>query len=396
MTDVIHAPAPAADGGFTLDALLAPLTADAFSQEYQGRREWIHSGPQDRFEGLLSWRTLNALIRDQRPAGPRFRLIKGGRRIPEEAYHRTAHTLRGPLRLLDPARFLAELRGGATLVWDAIDQGHPPIRAMKNELERALRAFVFVNMYASWGTLSGTDDHWDDHDVFVLQLTGRKHWRVHPATRSWPMPGDEVTDPPAAYAHEWTLTPGTVLYLPRGWWHRATPVGEPSLHLTIGVLRPTNADLLEWLLARAQASELVRQDVPWPMDDDERVAHAAALRSVLDKWVHAGNIELFERAQDAAHYVDPRPTLQAVGDARPEAWDPDASALFLSTRARVETHGADVVLIVGGAEWWAPKAAGPLLADLVAGHPVRLGTLLAQVPDALVAELVTAGILAVD
>jgi hypothetical protein len=33
---------------------------------------------------------------------------------------------------------------------------------MKREIERALGTFAFVNLYASWGNASGTNDHWDD------------------------------------------------------------------------------------------------------------------------------------------------------------------------------------------------------------------------------------------
>ena len=387
--------AAAAREQFTFASLVEPLGVEAFLKEYQGKREWMHHGRPDRFEWLLSWRGLNALIRDHRPASPRFRLMKGGNPLPEGAYHRMVPTLRGPLRLLDPARLLAELRRGATLVWDAIDQGHPPIRMAKQELERALHAFVFVNMYASWGTRAGIGDHWDDHDVFVLQISGRKNWRVHPATRNWPMADDCGTEAPPQYAFDWTLEAGSVLYLPRGWWHQVTPVNEPSLHLTVGVLRPTNADFLAWLLERAKESELVRQDFPFPMDDGARAAHAVGLRSVLEEWVQPSNIERYEREQDDAHYLDPRPTLQAVADEDPEAWDPDSEAILLSTRAQLQDCGAELTLAVAGKKWQAPKEAGPLLGALVDGKPIRLGTLLECVPSRLVSELVTAGILAV-
>lgn len=380
----------------TFDALVSPIGRYTFTTDYQGTREWIHHGDPHRFDSLLSWHALNTLIRDQRPAGHRFRLMKGGARLPEETYHRTVHTLRGPLRQIDPALMLAELRGGATLAWDAIDQCHPPVRVMKQEIERALGTFAFVNVYASWGNESGTNGHWDDHDIFVLQLNGRKSWKVHPATRPWPLPDDDPDIPPATYAQTLTLTSGSVLYLPRGWWHLATPVDEPSLHLTIGVLRPTNADLLGWLLNMARESELVRRDLPLEMDDDARASHAAALRSVLDEWLQPENIEMFSRILNATHYLDPRPTLQAVGDPRPEAWDPDSHACLLSTRARVEERRTDVLLVVAGQEYMAPKKAGPYLRALVDGGRVRLRTLLDHVPSGLVAKLVEGGILAIE
>jgi ribosomal protein L16 Arg81 hydroxylase len=381
---------------FTFDALVSPIGRETFAREYQGTREWIHHGDSHRFDSLLSWHMLNKLIRDQRPAGPRFRLMRDGARLPEETYQRNVPTLRGPLRQLDPARLLAELRQGATLVWDAIDQCHPPARAMKQEIERALGTFAFVNLYASWGNASGTNDHWDDHDIFVLQLIGRKSWRVHPATRPWPLPDDAPGTSPATYANEVTLVPGSVLYLPRGWWHLATPVDEPSLHLTIGVLRPTNADFLAWLLDIARESELVRRDFPLSMDGEAREAHAVALRAVLDEWLHAENLDLFAQMHDATHYLDPRPTLQAVGDPRPETWDPDSYACLLSTRARVEERSTDVVLVVAGSEFRAPTQAGPLLRALVDGRTVRLAILLEHVPSDLVAKLVEVGVLAIE
>jgi hypothetical protein len=290
---------------------------------------------------------------------------------------------------------LAELREGATIVWDAIDHGHPPIRFAKEVIERALRAFVFINMYASWGALPGVDDHWDDHDVFVLQVTGHKNWRVHPATRMWPMPEDFGTEPPPEYEHDWTLVPGSVLYLPRGWWHRVTPVNEPSLHLTIGILKPTNADFLAWLLDQAKESEFVRQDYPFPVDEGARVAYAAALRSVLGEWLQPSSIGRYEQLLDDTHYLDPRPTLQAVEDPYGEAWDSDSEAVILSTRARLEDRGHEVALIVAGNEWRAPKQATALLRALVDGRPLRVGALLEGVPARLVSELVTAGIVAV-
>jgi ribosomal protein L16 Arg81 hydroxylase len=389
------APSPPDTSPFTFASLVEPLGVETFMKDYHGKREWIHHGRPDRFEWLLSWPRLNELIRDQRPASPRFRLMKAGRSLPEGIYQRTVQTLRGPLRLLDPSQLLAELRGGATLVWDAIDQGHPPIRAIKQAVERALRALVFVNMYASWGTLGGVGDHWDDHDVFVVQVIGRKNWRVHPATRKWPMPDEDFGDEaPVEYAHEWMLEAGGVLYLPRGWWHRVTPVNEPSLHLTIGVLRPTNADFLLWLLDRAKASDLVRQDFPITRDDAARTAHAAALRSVLEEWLQPSSIALYGQEQDDTHYLDPRPTLQAVGECSPEAWDPNSEALFLSTRAQIQDRGADVALVVAGTEWRAPKEAEPLLSALVNGQPVRIGTLLEGVPGHLISDLVTAGVIA--
>ena len=53
-----------------------------------------------------------------------------------------------------------------------------------------------------------------------------------------------------------------LLYIPRGWWHVATPLDEPTLHLTVGVNNPNGADFLAWYVDRLKTSEDVRRDLP--------------------------------------------------------------------------------------------------------------------------------------
>ncbi|GAA2767620.1 hypothetical protein GCM10010103_66620 [Streptomyces paradoxus] len=381
-------------GHFAFSSLIEPLGVEEFGRDVMGRRQWFGTGSPDRFTHLLSWRSLNELIRYRRPPAPRFRLVKSGRAVPESAYHRTVHTLRGPLRMLDTARLLVEIRDGATMVWDAIDQAHAPVHAVKQGIERALRAFSFVNMYASWGDVGGFPEHWDDHDVFVVQLLGRKHWQVQQPTRKWPMPED-FSEPPTEYAHEWTLTPGSVLYLPRGWWHKVTPLNEPSLHLTIGVLRPTNADFMTWLVQQATACDLMRQDIPVLDDDQARAQHAAALRSVMDQWLGPSALELFDATQSKTHYLDPRPTLQAIDHIGPETWEADSKVVLLSTRAEIRRSDGGVALVVAGDEWWAPAEAEPCLRKLVEGRPIDADAFRGHATSSLVSELVASGVAAV-
>jgi ribosomal protein L16 Arg81 hydroxylase len=373
---------------FTFASLVEPLGIETFMRDYQGKQEWIHHGRPDRFEWLLSWQSLNTLIRDHRPSFPRFRLMKAGHPVPEGNYHRTIQTLRGPLRQLDPPRLHAELREGATLVWDAIDQAYPPIRAAKQAMERALRAFMFVNMYASWGSIGGFGDHWDDHDVFVLQVIGRKNWHVRPASMF-------NNEPPVEPMQELQLRAGSVLYLPRGWWHRVTPINEPSLHLTIGVLRPTNADFLLWLLDKSKQSDLIGEDFPFEMDDNARTKHAAALRLMIEDWIQPSNISLYEQDYNNEHYLDPMPTLEVVGEANLNAWDADSEVIFLSTRAHLQNGDReDVILMVAGTQWRLPKKAEHLLNALINGQRVQIRVLLQCVSGNFLMQLVNAGIIA--
>ena len=50
--------------------------------------------------------------------------------------------------------------------------------------------------------------------------------------------------------HVLLLEAGDLLYIPRGWWHVAMPLDEPTLHLTVGVNNLTGADFLRWFADR--------------------------------------------------------------------------------------------------------------------------------------------------
>lgn len=97
----------------------------------------------------------------------------------------------------------------------------------------------------------GFAPHFDDVDVYVLQVEGRKRWRVYA-----PLPGhalpryssrDFVDAEVGPCVLEAVLQPGDLLYLPRGTIHQAASLPEaPSLHLTLSAdHRRAWADLLE-------------------------------------------------------------------------------------------------------------------------------------------------------
>ena len=109
--------------------------------------------------------------------------------------------------------------------------------ALRSELPH-----VFANMYLTPPHARAVDAHTDDRDVLVLQLAGRKSWRV------WPEPPvvrpaapEQVGKaglpvPPEVWAatpRELTLTPGDVLYLPRGFVHEVSAMAARPFALLL-------------------------------------------------------------------------------------------------------------------------------------------------------------------
>jgi ribosomal protein L16 Arg81 hydroxylase len=272
----------------TLEHLLSPLTVDEFLTNSWGRTFKHVPGAPDKFCHLLPWQTLNEALEQHRLDFPRIRLTRDGERLQPRSY--ISHSNSGRKRVAVPRlrydKLTQELNSGATLVLDAVDELFESLRALAEALELFFHERIQINAYASWKTSRGFDLHWDDHDVFILQVTGRKHWKVHGMTLAYPLTGDpkepKPTEPPL-WDH--ILETGDLLYIPRGFWHVAYPLNEPTLHLTVGIHNRAGLDLLRWLVNRLRSREIFRQDLPRFASRETIQAHLTQMREeLLSEW----------------------------------------------------------------------------------------------------------------
>ena len=275
-----------------LEHLLSPLTVDEFLTNYWGQTFKHVPGVPDKFRHLLPWQTLNEALEQHRLDFPRVRLTRDGERLQPASYitHSYRAARAGQKRIAVPRlryeKLTQELNRGATLVLDAVDELFEPLRALAEALELFFHERIQINSYASWKTSRGFDLHWDDHDVFILQVTGRKQWMVHGMTRPYPLTGDpKEPKPTEAPLWDHTLEAGDLLYIPRGFWHVAYPLNEPTLHLTVGVHNRAGLDLLRWLVNRMRAHEVFRMDLPRFATPETIQQHLGKMRAeLLSEW----------------------------------------------------------------------------------------------------------------
>ncbi len=298
-----------------LEKILKPCPAEEFLASSWGKAYRHVRGWPGKFAELMPWPRLNEILHQHRLDHPRLRLVQDGKPVPAASYIRqTGNARRKPTipRLL-PAQLTKHLRAGATLVLDAVDELHTPVERLAESLELVFREHVQINLYAGWQTSRGFDLHWDEHDVFILQVSGRKRWSVYGMTRPYPLAPDiEAAEKPSPDAPLWeaTLEDGDLLYIPRGWWHVAQPLAEPTLHLTVGIHNRTGMDLLRWLTERLRASEIFRRDLPrLASDDDTRAAHLSQMRAELLAACDDKLIERYLAEYDANAEARPRVSL---------------------------------------------------------------------------------------
>lgn len=189
-----------------------------FLAEAFGRTFRVIPGDAQCIAGLLDWDDLNEIIARHRLEPPRLRLSADGVVVPLDAYTvREVARRRTVWHRIHPASLHEQLAQGATMVIDAFDELHPRVHGLAHALEARLRSKVQVNLYASWKPREGFGVHWDDHDVVVVPVDGRKRWKIYGPTRVAPMYRDvtETAPPPDEPVAEFVLTPGDMHLKPR-------------------------------------------------------------------------------------------------------------------------------------------------------------------------------------
>eukprot|EP01012_Entosiphon_sulcatum_P067305 TRINITY_DN9692_c0_g1_i1.p1 TRINITY_DN9692_c0_g1~~TRINITY_DN9692_c0_g1_i1.p1 ORF type:complete len:481 (-),score=93.82 TRINITY_DN9692_c0_g1_i1:8-1450(-) len=168
----------------------------------------------------------------------RKRVMNGTGRVSSEAALRHYNKDRCTVQLLAPQQFsdrMAELN---------------------TALEEEFSCLVGANAYLTPAKAQGFAPHWDDVDVFILQLEGKKEWYLHELKPADQLPREysrdfrleEVGTPD----HTVTLETGDMLYLPRGVIHYAKTSEIHSLHMTVSTYQKWSwSDFLQTALPLA-------------------------------------------------------------------------------------------------------------------------------------------------
>jgi ribosomal protein L16 Arg81 hydroxylase len=256
----------------TFANLLNPISPSDFIDQYWTQKAIIISDNNPKkFADLFSWESLNQILNLYPLKSPEIRLSQSGKKFQ-------------PIQTAQD--IIQSCQSGATLVVDCLHQKNENIAKLAEQLRLELGHRIQVNSYSSPGEQQGFTCHYDSHEVFILQISGQKHWRVFPESFPYPTsetPSSQFTPPETNPYLEQTLNPGELLYIPRGHWHYAIAAAEPSLHLTLGIDGPTGIDFSDWLTEQLQTSPQWRQTLPF-LNINYRSACREHLQQLIETW----------------------------------------------------------------------------------------------------------------
>lgn len=244
-----------------LARVLDPIDpSDFFTQTFEERFHLIDRGEANRFTDLVSVDVIDAFIADNQLFNGQIDATRADPQIRRDAF-----TLDNDQ--IDRSALLRLYQDKATVIAPHLHSYHKPLGDFVRALEPVFSASVQTNCYLTPPGAKGFRTHYDNHDVFVLQVSGAKSWRLYDEPVGKPFRGEgfepgvhDVGDP----TEEFVLRAGDTVYIPRGMMHDADAhEDEASLHITLGLVTKTWADVvLEAISKAALETDGLRRALP--------------------------------------------------------------------------------------------------------------------------------------
>jgi ribosomal protein L16 Arg81 hydroxylase len=276
----------------TLADLLAPVSTSEFLQVFRAKKRLHIPAPDHaRAESLFSWRDIDAFL-SEHMLDENVEIKRDGTRIPRQFYTSDEG------KRVNIRAFHDLLPQGVSIVVNFVQRSIPQIRQLSVAIERELGIFTNVNAYLSFFKGGAFKPHWDEMDVLVLQVHGNKQWRIWNTELPYPLEKMGKVNASGKPDQEVEMTPGDVLFIPRGEPHAAAVSSKHSVHLTIGLESQTGLNFIDYLRKEARNDPVLRMDLPRHSSDEDSIAHEAALKRRLHHLIDTASMSQFLQERD--------------------------------------------------------------------------------------------------
>jgi hypothetical protein len=253
-----------------LAELVAPLSEEEFLTLLRERKLTLLRGVGgERYASLLTWSSLLQMIaRGEHPTSlSEFVLVKESQVAPPERWLKQNPA--GDGNVVDVSKLLAFLDHGFSLSVSRIDAYAPHLKILCENIRSALREQIKVGAIVTTGNGGAFRLHFDPEDLIILQVEGRKRWKIFGPPVVNPVVGmkSKVAPPPEdTLLFDEILEPGDFLFLPAGNWHRCENQSRRSLHLGIFFQPPNGMDIIKAITSKLLSDDQLR--MPLTRGDD--------------------------------------------------------------------------------------------------------------------------------
>ena len=168
-----------------LGSLLGAEGGSRFIAEVFERDYFVSKGAsRDRFDGLVSIDDVDRIVTSTDLREGELVLAQAGRdAIPASSYVDDGG-------YIDRGAVARHYRDGATIILNQAQRIIPTMGELCHGLEHVFSAHMQTNLYLTPPGEQGFRTHFDNHDVFVIQVQGSKRWRLHGVPVNLPYRGE--------------------------------------------------------------------------------------------------------------------------------------------------------------------------------------------------------------
>ena len=229
------------------------------------------------------------------------------------------------------------------------------------------------------GDKGGVGPHYDNYDVFLVQVSGRRQWEVggtydESSPRRPETPVKILAD--WQPEHCWVLEPGDLLYVPPRVGHSGIAVGENCMTCSVGFRAPSHGDLLRDFSEHMgeQLSEEIRYADPdlVPQANPGQISPEAVkkVQRVLTQYVEDSDAlaQWFGRYMTSPKYLDEDPVHEEyrLEDVRKDLTIGKKLIRNEGSRFAFQDYGTSLLLFVDGRQYTCSESGRELVKTLCA------------------------------
>ncbi len=360
-----------------LSYLISPICKTEFFKTYYEKEALLSKhNDANRFHGLLSIDRIDEIIASTELPPSSLDMVRK-----EPPIERSYYTFKNGN--IDRGAVIRHYQEGATIILPQLHLADETLAKFCRSLENVFSSHVQTNIYLTPGSSQGFNTHYDDHDVFIIQLSGIKKWRLYQKPIDNPYRGESFNTKDyksGELQKEFELKEGDCVYIPRGLMHDAISVGEKaSLHITVGLIVKKWADLmLEALSEVAIRNPKFRRSLPpgFARPGYNNKSAKIYFDELINEFQKNSNFdEVFEVIKE--NFIRERnPNLRGSLI--------DTSSNFLKERqyirrpnlqARLKCDGIEAIVICGGGDLRFELKAYKVLQVILSGEPFSAASL---------------------
>ncbi len=254
------------------------------------------------------------------------------------------------------------------------------------------------------GDKGGVGPHYDNYDVFLVQVSGRRQWDVGGLyDESSPRRPDTPVKILTEWGPEqsWILEPGDMLYVPPRVGHSGVAVGDDCMTCSVGFRAPSHRDLLldypEYI--GEQLSEDVRYADPHlvPQSNPGQITSEAVqnVQKILTQYIQDQDnlTQWFGRYMTSPKYQDGETTLEnhRLDDVRQHLVAGGTLIRNEGSRFAFQTSGKNLWLFVDGRQYTCSESVVDLVKTLSAERTIVNFCGESEEHDSLVLDLLNHG-----